>query len=193
MEHSFDIDVAREIGIEGAIILKAIYFWCKRNEANGKNIHEGYAWTYNTRKAFQEMFPYLSEKKIRSTLERLERLGYIKTGNFNSSAYDRTLWYTVTNTGVNILICPKRQMELPETANGNAQEGRPIPDIKPVKKPVVYRARYGTFDPEEAFERALERTYSEEVETEQTVPEWYEVHPQDGYRPLDPDGFPWVL
>lgn len=179
MEHSFDIAVAQKIGIEGAILLKCIYFWCERNRANGKNIYEGVAWSYNTRKAFAELFPYMSEKKIRSTLERLETLGYIKTGNFNQNPYDRTLWYSVTITGVNILICPNGQMEMPKRANGNAKKGKPIPDSIPVKEPYISKAktaktRYGTFDPDEAFQMALQRSYGEKSDTEEEeVLPWY--------------------
>ena len=31
MEHSFDINIAKEYGITEAILLKNIYFWVKKN------------------------------------------------------------------------------------------------------------------------------------------------------------------
>lgn len=31
MEHSFDIEIAAEYGIECAILLKHLYFWIKKN------------------------------------------------------------------------------------------------------------------------------------------------------------------
>lgn len=127
MEHSFDIDVAKEIGVNGAILLKHLYFWVRKNEANNKSFVDGHYWTYNSVKAFNELFPYLSERQIKNALDRLEADGYILTGNYNKSAYDRTKWYAVTKKGKSILL--KGKMENTETSNGNAQKVEPIPDI----------------------------------------------------------------
>ena len=127
MEHSFDIEVATEIGINGAILLKNIYFWMKKNEANNKHFADGYYWTYNSVKAFNELFPYLTEKQIRGSLAKLEEDGLIITGNYNKSAYDRTKWYTVTEKGISLLL--KGQMENTKKENDILQKGEPIPDI----------------------------------------------------------------
>ena len=127
MEHSFDIEIAKELGIEEAILLKNIYFWIQKNEANNKHFADGYYWTYNSVKAFNELFPYLTEKRIRSALQNLEEKGYIITGNYNKSAYDRTKWYAITAEGKSLLL--KGQMEITKKENENNQNGRPIPDI----------------------------------------------------------------
>ena len=126
MEHSFDIEVAKEIGVTGAILLKNIYFWVQKNEANNKHFADGYYWTYNSVKAFNELFPYLTEKQLRSALTKLEEDGFIITGNYNKSAYDRTKWYAITEKGAILL---KGQMENTKRANENVQKGEPIPDI----------------------------------------------------------------
>jgi uncharacterized phage protein (TIGR02220 family) len=128
MEHSFDIDVAKEIGVKGAILLKNIYFWVCKNEANNKHFADRYYWTYNSIKAFNELFPYITEKQIRSTLTNLEEDGYIITGNYNKSSYDRTKWYAITEKGKCLLL--KGQMENTKKENENVQKGKPIPDIK---------------------------------------------------------------
>ena len=39
MEHSFDIDIAKEYGIECAIILKHLYFWIEKNKACDRHFH----------------------------------------------------------------------------------------------------------------------------------------------------------
>ena len=96
MEHSFDIKIAKEYGIEEAIILKNIYFWIQKNTANEKHFYDGKYWTYNSKKAFSELFPYMTENKIRYALDNLKKNGLIETGNYNESSYDRTLWYTLT-------------------------------------------------------------------------------------------------
>lgn len=103
MEHSFDVNVAEKIGIEAAIFLKNIYWWCKHNCKNKKNIHDGRAWTYNSRRTWKDLFPYMKDSRIRGALKLLADEGYIETGTFNKMAYDRTTWYTVTEAGANLL------------------------------------------------------------------------------------------
>lgn len=96
MNHSFNVEIATKYGLEEAIILENIYFWCKKNEANGHLI-EGQVWTYNSVKAFNELFSYLSPAVITRALKNLETNGLLKTGFFNSNAYNRTKWYCVTD------------------------------------------------------------------------------------------------
>lgn len=139
-EHHFDTDVAKEYGVNAAVILHNINFWLEKNEANGSNLHDGNYWTYNSVKAFKKQFYYLSEKAINTALKKLEKEGIIVTGKYNSSAYDRTKWYALTERGKAICrkgksICQKGQMEEPERENGFAENGEPIPYRKPDTKP----------------------------------------------------------
>ena len=122
MEHSFDIDIAKEYGVNCAILLRSIWFWTEKNRANGRHEHDGKFWSYNSVKAFEELFPYMSAKAIRTALQKLEDEGLIETGQFNEKAYDRTKWYCIT---------PKGQMHLSKMANGISQKGKPIPDNIP--------------------------------------------------------------
>ena len=59
MIHSFDIEVAKKYGITEAILLNNINFWIEKNKANEINFYDGYYWTFNSKKAFSELFPYL--------------------------------------------------------------------------------------------------------------------------------------
>lgn len=97
--HCFNVKVAEKVGLEEAILLNNIAFWCKKNEENKKNFKSGFYWTYNSIKAYQEMFPYMKEYKIRTSLNNLVTAGLIITGNFNHNRFDRTKWYTVTPDG----------------------------------------------------------------------------------------------
>lgn len=95
MNHSFNTTVAELYGLTEAIILENIYFWCKKNEAN-KKLMNGEPWTYNSVKAFNEIFSYLSPSSISRALKNLETKGLVKIGCFNSNSYDRTKWYCIT-------------------------------------------------------------------------------------------------
>ena len=135
--HHFDVGIATEFCIEAAVIIDNLSFWIEKNKANEKHFHDGSYWTYNSIKAFNELFPYMSESTIRRVLKTLEENGIIKTGNYNKAGYDRTLWYAITEKGFSLLnksILSNQQMGLSKTTNGISQNSEPIPDIKPVNK-----------------------------------------------------------
>lgn len=96
MNHSFNTDIAKDCGVEEAIILENIYFWCKKNEANSK-LTNGKPWTYNSVKAFNTIFDYMSPSKISRALKNLEVHEYLEIGEFNTNAYDHTKWYCITD------------------------------------------------------------------------------------------------
>lgn len=133
MQHSFDIDIAKEYGILEAILLNNLWFWIEKNRANGTNYFDDNYWTYNSTRAFNELFPYASQRKIQTALAHLKDEEIIITGNYNKSAYDRTLWYAFTKKGKSIM--QKCKMENTELVNGSDENVTPIPDNKPVKKP----------------------------------------------------------
>ena len=127
MQHSFDVDIAVEYGILEAILLNNLWFWIKKNEANKVNYFDNDYWTYNSVRAFGELFPYVSQKQIQTALKHLENEGLIKTGNYNKSTYDRTLWYAFDTQGKSIM--QKSKMEVPKKENGLVKNVEPIPDI----------------------------------------------------------------
>lgn len=122
----FDPEVAKEIGVEEAIMYANIVFWCAKNAANDKHHHDGYYWSYNSISAFTALFQFWSVQQIRRILENLEKKGYILSGNYNAHKYDQTKWYS----------CPKEQIHLLKPANGFVESGKPIPDIKPDSKQI---------------------------------------------------------
>lgn len=102
-KHIFDIDVAQLVGLNAAAILENIAHWCEHNAANNTNLHGGHYWTYNSTKAFGELFPYMTVNTIRTSIKKLKEAGLILTGNYNKSAYDRTMWYALTEKAEKIL------------------------------------------------------------------------------------------
>lgn len=132
MNYSFDVEVATEIGVDGAIMMQNLVFWLNKNIANNTNYIDGKYWTFNSIKAFGLLFPFWSEKQIRRILTNLIDNGYIETGVFNKSRYDRTKWYTLTEKGLSLMsssILPNGQINFSKRANQNSQMGEPIPDI----------------------------------------------------------------
>lgn len=149
MKHLFDVDIAIEYGTNAAILLENIAYWIKQNEANEVNYYDGEYWTFNSRRAYAELFPYMSKRQIETAFEKLIDGGLLKTGNYNKLAYDRTLWYALTQKGKSILqigimhctetekplpqnvksITPKCEMEKTKQDNGLSQNVSPIQNI----------------------------------------------------------------
>ena len=120
MQHSFDVELAKDYGILEAILIQNIYFWIEKNKANNKHFYDGRYWTYNSRKAFSEMFPYSSHDKIRRALEKLVKNNILLVGNYNKQRSDRTLWYSFSDVGLSIV--QKKQVQLSENTNDKWQE-----------------------------------------------------------------------
>ena len=116
MTHQFDIDVAKNIGIHQAILLNNLFFWIEKNRYNNQNFYGGMYWTYNSRKAFSDLFPYMSERQITYYLADMKKKGIIIAGNYNSNLHDRTLWYAITDLGYSILKNGK--IDITKTTDG---------------------------------------------------------------------------
>lgn len=132
ISHAFPVTVAKSVGVESAVMLSNMFFWIEKNRANDKNFYDGAYWTYNSMKAFEEIFPYWTFNQIRRILTNLEKDGYIISGNYNKVAYDRTKWYTLSDKGLalfNITTCDNPQHHLRICTNGDVNNNKPIPDI----------------------------------------------------------------
>ena len=129
MQHSFNVELAKEYGILEAILLNHLWFWIKKNKANNTNYFDGSYWTFNSTKAFSELFPYASEKKIKYALKHLREEEIIKVGNYNKDTRDRTLWYAFTEKGK--AIVQNRPMESSFLSDTKVENVQALPDIKP--------------------------------------------------------------
>lgn len=144
--HSFDPNIAQQVGVNAAVIYQNIVWWCQKNAANGHNERDGRHWTYNSLSAWAQLFPYMTAKQIRTALEKLEEEGLIVTGFFNDQSFDRTKWYSPAdapdlpskaNAGVHLPsganpICHTGQ--IPSAPQGKCLTDNK-PDITPVDKP----------------------------------------------------------
>lgn len=159
--HSFNPEIATRLGINAAVIYENIIWWCERNAVKGRNIHDGNAWTFNSVCAFQKLFPYLTNKQVRTALERLVAADLLEVGNFNEDARDRTKWYALAK-GTEAFA---RQvlLHLPDKARTLAPEGEPLPDSKPdIKHTPIPPGGFSLFSEKE--ERGTDLEGSDPVE-----------------------------
>lgn len=143
MEYGFNIIEAVEYGVDEAIMLKNFKHWIFVNRANNNNIYNtdidgetvDRAWTYNTHKAFTEIFPFWTIKKIRRIISSLVDQKVIIKSHFGR---DRCLWYALRDEEslLEEFQLPKRADQLPKRASSFAQTGNPsYTDNKPDSKP----------------------------------------------------------
>jgi hypothetical protein len=97
------------VGLHEAIFLQQLHYWLQGT--SGKE-RDGRKWVYNTRKEWQDQFPFWSVDAIKRAAESLKKQGIILTSaDHNKSKMDRTLWYSID---YDLLY------ELAESPNGQA-------------------------------------------------------------------------
>lgn len=135
MTYHFDVDHAKKYGVDGAILLQNIIFWCRQNKANGLHRRDGRTWTYNSAPAYEKLFPFWKARTINRILNALVRQGAIVKGTYNLASYDRTGWYAVADESLlDLDVSPAtkekvcHQSKLTDRSDGI---DRPIPDGNP--------------------------------------------------------------
>lgn len=164
MQYHFNSNIAEEVGVEGATMLDNIHYWVMKNKANDKNFYDGNYWTFNSINAFTELFPFWSKRQIERILKNLKDEGYIQTGNYNKSAYDRTLWYALTEKGWNLFdesISPNEEMKTTKRGNENNQTVEPIPNKKQDKKQQDKKQIYGEYENVKLTDKEKEKLLNE--------------------------------
>lgn len=101
MTHSFDTEIAKLVGVEAAVIYSNIQFWCDKNRANLKHCYHGNYWTYNSKNAFLELFPYMTYNQIKTALKKLKEADLIdvKSG-LGDDKWDKSNWYSIINHSI---------------------------------------------------------------------------------------------
>jgi len=145
LEHHFNVEVAEKYGVNCAVILHNLVYWQLKNKANKANFRDGRYWTFNSISAFTELFPYLSQKQIRTALDKLIEEGLIVADKLSDNPYNHTKWYSVTAKGMalyGIIEMPtEANVDLPIEETRFAVEGKSYKeqivnntDSKPDKK-----------------------------------------------------------
>lgn len=105
MEHSFNTDIAKEYGIEEAIIIKAFVDMIMDSmyTCSPHSLFQKEYWVTIGVSALEKMFPYI--KQLRCKIDRLVAMGIIKTAPCPvfGKVGRRPNWYTFTEMGWEML------------------------------------------------------------------------------------------
>lgn len=83
--------LAVRFGVEGALMLQQIHYWCLRSPERD----DGRRWVYNTVRQWAEHFPFWSERTVRRILSELKASGVLLVEEFNAARGDRTSFYAI--------------------------------------------------------------------------------------------------
>ena len=112
----FDEELALRYGVNEAIMLNNFIFWLKKNKANNTNYFDGNWWTYNSARAYSELFPFWSQDQIKRILKSLVDQGVLITGNYHEDKYNRSNWYALCIEHINLIDSAKSHHALGEIA-----------------------------------------------------------------------------
>ncbi len=178
---SFDVEVARRVTVEGAIILNHIYFWVRKNQLNNVNYHEGKYWTYNSCKGFADYFQCITERVISLRLKKLEEDGYIETGLHSKNTLNRTKWYTLTPKGYQLLNhqmfddsakmsddSSKMSEPISQTVKTDLTNGENTPDgmLEPISQTV--KTDFTNGENHNRYKTITDRNYTNKKQTDRT-------------------------
>ena len=128
MRYSFDTEAAARYGVEEAILLDHIRFWCEKNRSNPDCQREGRCWMYASAARLAEHFPFWSVPKIRRLLKSLVRQGALLEGRFGRFAFDRTLWYAVSESVLSMF--QNRHLQETNPQHSSDESARAIKDTQ---------------------------------------------------------------
>lgn len=116
-----DTVLATKIGLNEAIVLQQVHYWIEINRKKQVNLFDGFYWTYNSMKEWNKCFPFFGEKTLKRIFNNLEKLGILKTGNYNKLKMDRTKWYTINYAKLEECVNNDEQIEKGEGEGANGQ------------------------------------------------------------------------
>lgn len=92
--------VAKEYGINIALILNNFVFWDSINKSNKDEYHlrDGKFWIYYSHKKLADHLEVLTERQVQVAINKMIEEGLIEVSqiNYNQSKFDKTAWYSLT-------------------------------------------------------------------------------------------------
>ena len=120
-KYYFSEAVAKEVGVEEAIMFSNIFFWVSHNKKKKSDYHyyKGKYWMFNTVLGFKEQYPFWTVAMIRRILGNLQKGSYVEVGRFNKHGYDKTKWYTIAEKAFDVV---ENDKDFVETINSLSEE-----------------------------------------------------------------------
>ena len=94
-----NIDLACLLGgMESAAILQHFRYWTNINASDPNTFKDGRVWVFASRKSIQNVFPCITDQRIRTILDKLVEGGYLIKGEYSLSMTSKATWYSLSDT-----------------------------------------------------------------------------------------------
>lgn len=127
--HSFDVGIAKLLGVNAAIVFNHIVYWLRINAAKGSNFIDGRTWMYETQAEMAAFLEYMTLEEVKKSVVKLLDAGLLIKGNYNKNAFDKTSWYTTSDK--EIIEIKKTLSKAPYGAIDNAPGRDPLRPTAP--------------------------------------------------------------
>lgn len=127
--------LAEAIGLNESIVVQQIHYWIVQNKKTNRNFKDGYYWTYNSFEKWHDEFPFWSVRTIKRIFTKLENQNIIISANYNKAGFDRTKWYRINYTNLDIqlnshkLLLDSKNISQPLCQNGTMESDNMTPPI----------------------------------------------------------------
>lgn len=75
--HHINVSIAKEVGLVESILLSHFFFWYQCNNGNNKFFKDGKVWFFKSVSQICEIYPYLSQERVKRAIERLVQSGLV--------------------------------------------------------------------------------------------------------------------
>jgi len=103
MIQPLNVGLAVHIGIRTALVAQCLWDLCEGRCPAESDIFDGRRWLRMGQRSLAVTMPYLTRHTARFELERLVRLGIIRSACLNDDRFDHTNWYTFTSYGIELM------------------------------------------------------------------------------------------
>ena len=94
---AINTELATNIGLEQAIVLSTIRTWHNFNLHNPSYVRGEYVWCLTSKKHLRETLPFLSDRMIQTSIEKLSEQGLITKCEKDGS---KDFWLSLTKNGI---------------------------------------------------------------------------------------------
>lgn len=129
--HSFSVELACKVGIEGAVILQHFHFLQQEKSANEKKPIEG-IFVKRSVEALTKTYPYFTAKVLKRIISNLESDGHLFSRIQNDNSYDRSKSYTLSTEMLSFFgVDAKYYLVNTIVPNGKIENTKQDKDIEP--------------------------------------------------------------
>lgn len=108
-------------GFDEGAFLQQLHYWTVNPNTSGWTI-DGIKWIYNSLKAWQEQFPWMSQYGLRKAIANLKKLGLIQTAQHWINQYKRVMFYRIDYDRLSAFAPNLCDLITPRRVNGDQVE-----------------------------------------------------------------------